>query len=351
MSENMQPELPTAEVELGVEAPVEEAKTICIQLLPSWRALCKDDLDVTTISGGITNVMVKVTPESGKCLDPVVVRIFGRDTEKIIDREEELRKLLQLNQHGFGAKVLAVFSNGRIEEFLKGRIVALSELQLPEVQSKIAVRMAEFHSLLSVFGTEECSFWNTIASWIKQAEQLKLDDPEKQASLEQINFEQYQADINSVKATLLSLNSPVVLSHNDLLHANIMMLEDGSLQLIDFEYGGTNYRGFDLGNHFNEFAGLDCDYTRYPPRSIQENYARAYLLGSGAAESPTDDQVRRLVVEANVSSLASHLFWGLWALIQARYSSIDFDYVEYAKMRYAEFKRRREEFLGMAVGI
>jgi thiamine kinase-like enzyme len=50
-----------------------------------------------------------------------------------------------------------------------------------------------------------------------------------------------------VKATLLSLNSPVVLSHNDLLHANIMMLEDGSLQLIDFEYGGTNYRGFDLG--------------------------------------------------------------------------------------------------------
>jgi hypothetical protein len=130
-------------VELGVEAPVEEAKTICIQLLPSWRALCKDDLDVwrarslkesekrnscwsndihlnilmhllqvTTISGGITNLMVKVTPESGKCLDPVVVRIFGRDTEKIIDREEELRKLLQLNQHGFGAKVYDIWAVG-----------------------------------------------------------------------------------------------------------------------------------------------------------------------------------------------------------------------------------------------
>ena len=29
----------------------------------------------------------------------------------------------------------------------------------------------------------------------------------------------------------------------------------GSLTLIDLEYGGPNYRGFDLGDFFCEFAG------------------------------------------------------------------------------------------------
>lgn len=29
----------------------------------------------------------------------------------------------------------------------------------------------------------------------------------------------------------------------------------GPLQLIDFEYSAPSFRGFDLGNHFNEYAG------------------------------------------------------------------------------------------------
>lgn len=37
----------------------------------------------------------------------------------------------------------------------------------------------------------------------------------------------------------------------------------GKLYFIDFEYGSYNYRGFDLGNHFNEYAGYDCDYSLY----------------------------------------------------------------------------------------
>lgn len=30
---------------------------------------------------------------------------------------------------------------------------------------------------------------------------------------------------------------------------------------IDLEYGWYNYRGFDIGNHFNEYAGFDCDFN------------------------------------------------------------------------------------------
>ena len=38
----------------------------------------------------------------------------------------------------------------------------------------------------------------------------------------------------------------------------------GEMTFIDFEYGAYGDRGFDWGNHFNEWAGYDCDYTQYP---------------------------------------------------------------------------------------
>ena len=36
----------------------------------------------------------------------------------------------------------------------------------------------------------------------------------------------------------------------------------GPLTVIDFEYGSYGHRGFDVGNHFNEYAGFECDYAR-----------------------------------------------------------------------------------------
>ncbi len=50
-----------------------------------------------------------------------------------------------------------------------------------------------------------------------------------------------------------------------------------SLQFIDFEYGCVSYRGFDWGNHFNEYAGFECDYGRYPDRRGAASFIRHYL--------------------------------------------------------------------------
>lgn len=48
-----------------------------------------------------------------------------------------------------------------------------------------------------------------------------------------------------------------------LLVTPILVLHPEKLYFIDFEYGSYNYRGFDIGNHFNEYAGYDCDYSLY----------------------------------------------------------------------------------------
>ena len=60
---------------------------------------------VSEISGGITNLLWKLTPKLESGLSPVVVRIFGEQTDLLIDREREKEVLLQLNQAGFGAPV------------------------------------------------------------------------------------------------------------------------------------------------------------------------------------------------------------------------------------------------------
>ena len=47
-------------------------------------------------------------------------------------------------------------------------------------------------------------------------------------------------------------------------------------------------------------------------------------------------------------ALASHQFWGIWSVLQARYSPIDFDYMSYSGLRWQEYFRRKEEFLAHA---
>jgi thiamine kinase-like enzyme len=51
--------------------------------------------------------------------------------------------------------------------------------------------------------------------------------------------------------------------------------------------------------------------------------------------------------EVNKFALTSHIMWGLWGLIQASQSEIEFDYFEYSMQRLCEFRRRRDEFMSL----
>ena len=50
-------------------------------------------------------------------------------------------------------------------------------------------------------------------------------------------------------------------------------------------------------------------------------------------------------MEANAFALVAHQYWGVWALIQARYSPIRFDYINYSSLRWKEYHNRKAEFL------
>lgn len=39
----------------------------------------------------------------------------------------------------------------------------------------------------------------------------------------------------------------------------MLLVFAGSVKFIDYEYSGYNYQAYDIGNHFNEFAGT-CEF-------------------------------------------------------------------------------------------
>ncbi|CAN0564832.1 unnamed protein product, partial [Ectocarpus sp. 12 AP-2014] len=98
------------------------------------------------------------------------------------------------------------------------------------------------------------------------------------------------------------------------------------VSLIDYEYAGYNPRGFDVGNHFCEWMAdystaepHVLDLERYPSRQERRTFSRAYLgaMNGVPHEEVNADDVEDFVKEADAYSLASHLLWAMWALLQS----------------------------------
>lgn len=148
-------------------------------------------------------------------------------------------------------------------------------------------------------------------------------------------------ELAALEIQVKSLNCPVVFCHNDLLCANIIYNpEIKDVSFIDYEYGSFNYRSFDIANHFCEYAGFDCDYTLFPDsESFQRQWIKEYL--TSFTGQCTDKEIDQILKEVAIFTLVAHIFWCFWGLVQAQVSDIQFDYMSYAVMRLAEFKRRR----------
>ncbi|XP_071737227.1 probable ethanolamine kinase [Rutidosis leptorrhynchoides] len=317
-------------------------------LFKHWSNLDESHLSVEKVSGGITNLLLKVSvKEENENIVDVTVRLYGPNTDYVINRERELKAIHHLSVAGFGPKLLGVFKNGMVQSFIHARTLIPSELSKPELAAKIAKQLNSFHQV-NVPGSKQPQLWNDISKFFEKATTLNFDAVEKQKIYIQISFVEIQEEITKLKELTDRLDAPVVFAHNDLLSGNLMLNDDeDKLYFIDFEYGSYSYRGFDIGNHFNEYAGYDCDYTLYPTKDEQYHFFKHYLNPENPNEV-SDEDLEALFVETSCFMLASHLYWALWALIQAKISPIDFDYLNYFFMRYTEYKRRKNECLSLA---
>ncbi|EPZ33730.1 Choline/ethanolamine kinase domain-containing protein [Rozella allomycis CSF55] len=307
---------------------IEHSTMLIKKLFPQWR-----HLKTKEFTDGITNQLILI--ENIESKERVLVRGFGNQTDLLIDRNQELKSyknMIMLSKFGFCKTIYARFANGLVYGYQEG-------IPLDENNKKIAIliakRLASLHKIQDSSHKEACLF-KMINKWFAQMRTLNKLTLDELSSLEKLIEE-----ANWLQQHLKTIESPIVFCHNDLLSANIILQENRNklsiaVEFIDFEYAGNNYRGFDISNHFCEYAGFDCDYSLFPDDSFQKEWLKAYLDEYNGRES-SDEEIFEIHKEVTNFTMASHFFWGIWARFQAEISSIEFDYRNYGLKRLTEY--------------
>lgn len=119
-----------------------------------------------------------------------------------------------------------------------------------------------------------------------------------------------------------------------------------SVSFIDYEYATPSPAAFDIANHFAEWAGYECDYTMVPTQTHRRNfiseYMRTYIEMTGE-DLDHAAETQKLYDEVDIFRGVPGFYWGIWALIQAMISEIDFDYATYAESRLGEYWDHKAE--------
>jgi ethanolamine kinase len=112
-----------------------------------------------------------------------------------------------------------------------------------------------------------------------------------------------------------------------------------TVNFIDYEYATPCPAVFDISNHFAEWGGFDCDMSVLPTRSQRRDFLTTYLhsYNSFRGREFREEELEQLMNEVDRFRGAPGFYWGVWALIQATISQIDFDYANYADLRLDEY--------------
>jgi ethanolamine kinase len=322
---------------LDADSPGRDARArdIAAAALPGWPAA---EAAVEVVSGGITNALLRLRTPDGQT---VLVRGYGPNTEVVIDRDRENRTFARLSAAGFAPPYLGRFEDGRVEGDLVGfRALEPHEMGADRWRRGIAARLAELHGHPPEQPAPRT--FETLQGWMRTARACRFDGDAADAH-DALELDHQAATLDRLEhlfrhglapdATRPGRTEAVrpVLAHNDLLSGNILVNEaSGEVRFIDYEYGDTGYAGFDVANHFGEYAGFDSDFEAgFPDAATRRDFAAAYL---GTDDTPTLDGFDRMV---RFFTLVDHLWWGAWAVVQARHSPIDFDFMAYAGLRFA----------------
>ncbi|XP_045414234.1 choline kinase alpha isoform X2 [Lemur catta] len=322
----------------------------CREFLPgAWRGLREDQFHISVIRGGLSNMLFQ-------CSLPDTTATIGDEPRKVLLRlYGAILQMRSCNKEGS--------EQAEKENEFQSRRLDTEELSLPDISAEIAEKMATFHGMKMPFNKEPKWLFGTMEKYLNQVLRIKFTVESKIKQLHKFLGYNLPLELENLRSLLESTPSPVVFCHNDCQEGNILLLEGREnsekqkLMLIDFEYSSYNYRGFDIGNHFCEWM-YDYNYEKYPffrasmrkypTKKQQLHFISSYLAAfQNDFENLSNEEKsiikEEMLLEVNRFALASHFFWGLWSIIQAKISSIEFGYMDYAQARFdAYFDQKRK---------
>ena len=285
-----------------------------VDKIPEWE---DKKISIAPLSGGLTNSNFKVEVDG----NPYFVRVPGESTELLaIDRENEYHNSKAAFEAGVGPKVLYHLPeyNVMVLEFLSGRTMSkdsLNEAGMPTRMAQAIRKLNQGPRFLQDF-----NMFRLTEYYLGLCNERAIQIPD--------SYSERMPTIAQIEKAMSTNPLPTVPCNNDLLAENY--IDDGrQLWLIDYEYSGNNDPTFELGN--------TCQEMQFNDAQIAEVCA-AYF---GEA---TADKIARM----KLNMIMSDVGWGLWAAIQAKISTIDFDFWGWAIERWgrAEEKMDSAEFVG-----
>ena len=313
--------------------------------------------------------------------------------------EETLSHSL-LARYGLAPPLLARFDNGLLYKFLEGSVCSPADLRRPEIWRGVARKLGEWHATVPISsissesstngslanghaaghaaghsptksrskrtasieaierltpGKPTPNIWTVMQKWILA---LPISTQGEKARRDQLQKELEWLVKQSGNTPGVS-SKPFVFAHCDLLSGNVIIEPPSSassshssnscdseeaetpvnVSFIDYEYATAAPAAFDIANHFAEWGGFDCDFSVLPTRSQRRDFLKEYLLSYNSCleRSFKDAECTALFDEVDRFRGVPGFYWGVWALIQAQISQIEFDYASYAEVRLGEF--------------
>ena len=360
-------ELPDIYISITSEESIQNGILEILSLTrPEW--VPRSAIDYKIFSGGLTNKLVGAY-FNGKKEEMILVRIYGQNSELMIDRQKEIKNMQILHENGCGAKLYAIFQNGIAYQYLSGTILSVESIQESNIFPAVAAACSKIHSIKSPPNKDSTSTEREACLWnlLKRFQRLSPDGLPEKPKLDEyfkrvIPFSKAELahEIDKMQALFedkVLKRAKIVFCHNDLMPTNILINqttenadEAVSASFIDYEYGDWNYREYDIANHFNEFVGLPDAKTGqmyyenlYPTKEFRLKWLKEYIkntkkINFDQTVEPTHEELEELDELVSYFTPLGHLVWGIWSLVQAKFSDIDFDYINYAAERLKQYK-------------
>lgn len=355
---------------------------------PEWKEERDGPVVFVRFTDGITNTLTKATKNRpGKTRseidqDAILLRAYGKGTDVLIDREKEVKAHNVLASRGLAPQLLARFDNGLMYRFIEGDVCTPDDLRRPEIYRQVAKRLGQWHGALPVSAIASISSshsekgthppgsiasgtprptpntWTVVKQWIDALPELHEREKKDKADLgaELVRLE------HRFGSTPGLLGKDFVFAHCDLLSGNVIVTQcptaDGDagerpVAFIDYEYATPSPAAFDIANHFAEWAGFDCDHAGCPTKSQRREFVHHYVVSFYDNAIGEDANIAvEIDVKAAIDQVYKQVddfrglpgfYWGIWGLIQAEISQIDFDYKDYARVRLEEYRAWKAE--------
>ncbi|MFN8411441.1 MAG: choline/ethanolamine kinase family protein [Anaerolineales bacterium] len=261
------------------------------------------DVVIQHLSGGLTNTNYKIIVD-GK---PFFVRVPGEGTELLaIDRNNEYHNSKAAANAGVGPKILRHFPEYSVMvlEFLDGKTMSKDSLNEAGIPTRMAQSIKRLHAgerFLTDF-----NMFRLTEYYLRLCKERNITIPD--------GYLERMSTVNEIEKAMSAKPLATVPCNNDLLAENY--IDDGTqLWLIDYEYSGNNDPTFELGN--------TCQEMQFNDEQIKEVCAAYFGQATPA-----------MIARMKLNMIMSDVGWGLWAAIQAKISTIDFDFWGWAIERW-----------------